>query len=137
MTISSQYAAGIIDGEGCISFSGLDTRKQLTLSVSNRNKEMLEALRETYGGKIYEIKSKSDKHSAYYNWVISCGLAADVLRDVLPHMIVKFRQAELALIFQSTVRPTPRGAPRSLPQEIVSKRKEIRGEISLQNRGLL
>lgn len=102
------YFAGLFDGEGCISINKTKgTAKkpyarsgfQLRTSVTNTNIDVLYALQEQYGGKVY-IREKKDARN-YGNWVTVSNQCIKPLSLWLPFLIIKKNQAVVALDFQS------------------------------------
>lgn len=99
------YLAGIIDGEGYI---GINKSKnyqgkplfKLRVVVCNTNTDLIKWLVDNFGGYITKKKTYSYKHKVSYNWKVNCDKAGDVLSLVLPYLIIKKRQAELAILYR-------------------------------------
>lgn len=91
------YAAGFIDGEGCITTSGMVGSFRLT--ISSTDKCILEWFEETFGGYINnQYVPKNPKHNIAWKWVIT--KQADLLvflKVVLPHLKLKKSQAEVVI----------------------------------------
>jgi hypothetical protein len=95
------WAAGFVDGEGCIqivrnrhnAMAG-EYQYKVSLTVVQKAKSPLTKLVEIFGG---EVK----KHDGYWRWTVMCAQADSVLRALLPFLVLKKSQAELALSFQS------------------------------------
>jgi hypothetical protein len=100
-TLALAWAAGFIDGEGCI-YIGRQKRSEngltysLKLTVSQRDREPLDILYGLFGGYIFQVKS-----ARAWTWDIRCGAAGDALEALLPYLRYKRPQAELALQFQA------------------------------------
>lgn len=103
-TLKLAYLAGIIDGEGYIGAKRRNPigarqspRYAIAVSVSMTDRQpidMLAALSRCTA----EIKPKKrGKYKAIYTFSVESGMAEELLYDVLPYLIVKKRQAELAL----------------------------------------
>src|SRR5262252_6649280 len=96
------WAAGFIDGEGCIGIYANASRDgrpvyRLSLTASQHgNDAPLERLLSLFGGSITQIQQGK---AAY--WGVTSKKAADAIREMLPYLTVKRKQAELALEFQS------------------------------------
>lgn len=92
--LSLEYVAGFFDGEGCISVhrgNGI----YLFCSISQNSKEVLEEIQQVIGGKIYEALNRYNRTTYKIHWN---GLAATaMLLEILPFLIVKKAQADLAL----------------------------------------
>lgn len=96
------YAAGIIDGEGCITIrrkrNPENSRNYYNLVVKvgmTGNSSAIDILKTNWGGQI----CLSGKLRRQKQWSIYCLQAEKFLRDVLPYLIVKKNQAEVALDF--------------------------------------
>lgn len=118
------YLAGIIDGEGYI---GINLQKQkkcnryrIRLCVCNTNLELLTWLVDNFGGGIYEKRVYKSNHSKSFNWSVGDKSAEEILTVVYPYLIIKKKQAELALAYrklQNLNRPTYPGLC-ALPKEL-------------------
>lgn len=95
------YVAGLVDGEGCIQVYSSRKRYCLSLIVGNTDKRMVESLQGNYGGCIVKIKMHSQKHRQAWHWILQGDAVADLLKKLLPSMIIKKPQAELACQFQA------------------------------------
>jgi hypothetical protein len=103
--VSAQYVAGFLDGEGNITI--LERNRYagycsygLHVGFTNRNLCVLNAIRDSYGGTIFQKKRYRPNHSASFE--LRIGKIKEVLRlleDVTPHLIIKKEQAELARQF--------------------------------------
>lgn len=93
------WAAGFIDGEGCIRINSYTSRKStlynIVLKVSQKKKEPLEILVSLFGGKIGKYGQRN-----IYQWQVTNKMANEALKSLLPYLILKKEQAELALSFQ-------------------------------------
>lgn len=101
------YIAGFIDGEGCISVSKRTggksgVRFQMSVRISNTNKEVLKWMQSIVGGSIYEHRSKDASRKTSYELCVLSDAAVNLLISIMPHIKVKKRQAELALMFQAS-----------------------------------
>ena len=100
MILSKEYIAGFFDGEGCIGIytngSGrFHLRTQLTQNKTPESAELVSYLKTKYGGNAASQPSKNGKIK--YNWQLNCQLAATFLKDILPFLVLKKHQAELAI----------------------------------------
>lgn len=99
---TNAYFAGLFDGEGCISINKINKYKrpgfQLRISITNTNKEVLQNVLNIYGGKLYE--RNRDNARTYYDWVAVSKQCIKILELWLPFLIIKKKQAEVALEFQ-------------------------------------
>ncbi len=102
------YTAGIVDGEGCIHLMKTKSRQySIRVIVSNTNEWLIQWLKMEYGGVITKRQGKG-KRKTVYRWTIATARAADFLTIILPYLMLKRSQAELALKFQAN-RATPAG----------------------------
>jgi hypothetical protein len=100
-TLNPAYVAGIIDGEGWI---GFHTRENGTLRVAIRvkmtNMDVPMALHAQYGGSIQHYKQARERNrKAQHEWIIIQDQACLVLIDIFQYLIVKRKQAILALSY--------------------------------------
>jgi hypothetical protein len=100
----SPYFAGFFDGEGCIQI--VETRRQkrwiswsVTASCSQRDPRPLRLLMEQYGGHIHHHPKIKGSDRWIFVWQISGSKAVAAIADMLPFLIVKKEQAEVALEF--------------------------------------
>ena len=92
------WAAGIIDGEGCISLGPTSGRVQLILHVGQVDIRMLQKLYSIFGGIIKPMKDHRPRRRAVWRWRVRGDQAAQVLKLILPWLVIKHEQAELALL---------------------------------------
>jgi len=102
------YAAGLIDGEGCIGLYNTRTRKerraayyQLTVRVAMRSGAPILWLQSRFGYGTTTSHNKGSKAADvfYYVWQARNRQAETVLREILPYLVEKAPQARLALEF--------------------------------------
>lgn len=84
------YYAGILDGEGCISYY-----KSLSVAVEGLYPKTLIDMHTVFGGSVSEIKRGNKRR--YYRWRIYGKEAARCLEMLLPYLREKKEQAELGL----------------------------------------
>jgi hypothetical protein len=101
------YAAGIIDGEGCISIyisKRFDKRQGkyvyrpvLEISAYQGDKRLTDWLQFHYGGAQYEHTMKNSSRPGY-QWTAPRGKTRELfILEILPYLILKHEQALLAL----------------------------------------
>jgi len=106
------YAAGLLDGEGSIySESRPSGMPGLMISVQMANAPVVEWLRENFGGRTYVVTRKerpmlpsgerAQSYRQQYLWRIHATVVEEFLRLVIPYLIVKRQQAEIALSIRS------------------------------------
>ena len=109
------YAAGFFDGEGTIGINAQKpnekngrtlTMYSLKIDIRNTNKEVLVWFKKNFNGNIKYYSIEQLRGSTYnsgkpqWRWNISSNQAKDFLEAILPYLIVKRKQAELAITFQ-------------------------------------
>lgn len=126
------WTAGIIDGEGCIGIysdrsKGPDSHR-LYLTVANTEERMLVRLKTLWGGD-YRLQKRrtSAHHRCVWAWRMHDRAAGRFLEVVLPYLVVKKEQAEIALEFVSLF---GRGSTRRTPEN-KGKRVELAERLKL------
>ena len=95
-----RYLAGLFDGEGSISIA-INHRKRysrahnLSVSVPQNNRSLLEGFKERWGGQIYK-RPEPRSHV----WQIESRSAYRFLRDITPHLRLKKYLGILGMNFQ-------------------------------------
>lgn len=112
------WAAGIVDGEGCIQLIRHNSKTKnprwgIRLSVGNTDPRMLTKLRDMFGGTIWFNKRVIANHRPFWNWQVASQQAEMVLRLILPWLIAKQDQAQIALESRSMMKLGRRWAPYS------------------------
>jgi hypothetical protein len=100
------YMAGFLDGEGTFTLE-IVPNKSNTVTLRprvlgcNTNKEVIEWLKEATGiGKVYYTDGSPPRNSGYYFWTVyKREEIRDFLKEILPYLKVKKRQAELLYEF--------------------------------------
>lgn len=95
-----QYAAGLIDGEGWIgvSHTKADTYTiRVAVAMVTKGTRVLSAMRDSFGGRLSEMKPESERNAAKTRWTVDGAEAASFLAMVAPHLILKGQQAQVAL----------------------------------------
>ena len=100
------YTAGIIDGEGYI---GIKRHKKpeynwnynVRLQVTNTDKTLMDWLLIKWGGHIYSRLGRTERHAPQYIWTLNCQDSVDMLQQLLPYLVIKQKQAQLAIGFQN------------------------------------
>lgn len=106
------YFAGFFDGEGSVGIyaSGQHDcgkpRYRLTVSVGQSGfnvPKILKLFEATFGGSINEGKSGMANGQRAWQWRVSAVTANEFLLAILPYVVVKRKQVELALEFQRLI----------------------------------
>lgn len=105
------YLAGLIDGEGTVSIVRLHSRGQgfehyvASVEISNTDMRMIDWVAKRLGGSIVANRRKVVAgHKVVYRIGLRNRLAEAVLREVMPFLVVKGRQAELVMELRARIR---------------------------------
>lgn len=100
------YAAGLIDGEGCITVvapgirpNGRSVGPRVRVIVYMTTPEVLVWLQRTFGGTFRPRKSRQPRQKPVYVWSIQGKRAGMMLEWLLPYFRVKTPQARVAIAF--------------------------------------
>lgn len=109
-SIDIKYLAGLIDGEGCFSIqkrTGKQYRRGYyffpRLFIRITDKAICPILKDNFGGYITFSKSKKSNHKDAYRWTIQGKLLTGLLKDLIPHLIIKKQQANILLQFRNLI----------------------------------
>lgn len=140
MTISDlAWMAGFLDGEGCVTIS---TRRKSNhswgaplVTITNRDRKVLELFKATFGGYIVEIQRKKPHHSQCWSYMAFNAKARYLLIALRPYLKVKALHADVVLRFSDTMRSRiPTGDIKPYTIEEHAKRDQIVAEIRNLNR---
>lgn len=98
--IKLAYAAGLIDGEGCIGiyYNSHNGNYQLRITVEMCERQGLEILYELFDGKwYYKEHSNRPNRRPVYVWMLFNSRAEDALGQLVPYLQVKHKHAINAL----------------------------------------
>jgi hypothetical protein len=134
------YTAGIIDGEGSIMVKrskenrpGRPTREyRIVVSVGNTNRLLLEWLLVRWEGSIKPYIRKIPNCKPVYTWTLSAKSAVMFLKLIKDFLVIKKDQAELALIFQTTVKSG--GSWSRLTPETLQTREDCFNKMAILNK---
>lgn len=109
------YAAGIIDGEGCIKICRVAAarlhrnfdRYQLQVQVDMVNRTVIDFLYNLFGGKIYFHKKRRVNCNNSWRWYIVSQLGGVFLEKILPYLTIKKEHAINAVEFLKLPRKSP------------------------------
>lgn len=104
------YLAGLIDGEGTATLTRKhkNENRQLAVTISNTERELLEYALETIGaGKITGKRTTQDHHTPSFTYAIYNRQALDLLEQITPFLRT-YKRKRAALILSDYVRLTPR-----------------------------
>ena len=125
------YAAGIIDGEGCIAITdGSPTNKggqswKISVEVSACSQQMVDKMVGILGGHRKTLSVRPCMHYVQYRWTLYGRKAYEALKKVKPYLTEKKAQADLATNFYIHQSRCKYYAGKKLSNEIISKRKAM------------
>ena len=105
------YLAGLLDGEGCISVLRVRSRRErlkgrvvthyaIQIRIGNTFPRLLDWIAEKVGGRVYAIRWKArGNRKPCWHWYIGGKAAKPFLELVRPYLIVKAKQADVAMRF--------------------------------------
>lgn len=129
MKLELPYIAGFLDCDGCISIARLSLEKRYAGAVQysarvifySQNLEVMHSMQETIGGRLYTAETT-------YRLVLASRKATDLLRQLVPFLVIKRHQAEVALQLQEHILSNPvrgqrmRDGKQGTPSEITDHR---------------
>jgi hypothetical protein len=154
--LSPEYTAGFFDGEGSITYQEAPYRRKgvlrgkmfhLRVTLANTNLEILEALRETYGGSVSSKWSTNPNARPTWTWFAAGPKAENFLSIVGPLLRIKQQQYQVACEFFAWKKtpkqeryeklPGGRGTWKRTP-ETLEKEAEYKARLNeLNRRGVL
>ena len=115
--VEKAYAAAAIDGEGCIMIKHPSTRPtvfNLYVEIVNTDVRLVEFVQKRWGGSLSQHHEPiGSKRKPRWHLQIAAKNAMQLLKDVLPYLVLKKKQAQWGIKFQSQMRywgSTPRPA---------------------------
>jgi hypothetical protein len=128
--VERAYAAGVFDGEGCISASiNAAGRPQLSITLEMKNPEIPHWFFVSFGGccrKVVRL-SRIGRQEEYiiWSWRVGSGRCRPFLEVVTPYLRLKKPQAQLALAWIETLP----GGGRKTPDDILLTQHLLMQEI--------
>jgi hypothetical protein len=145
------YIAGMLDGEGTISINRhkrtdikLNTpslRYKLFINVVNTNEDVIRFIHKIFGvGNVqFRDRSKEFHRQNQFKWQVDGDKAKDVLKSLLPYMIIKKEETEIAIEFQELLNKQENFGHRGychnpLTKEELELREKLRVKLMTCNR---
>jgi hypothetical protein len=127
------YAAGFVDGEGCIavvrSFSPARSKYQygVAVVVANRERQVLEWFREMWTGNVVRLPTRNGLHRDAWNWRSPSGQSAEYfLQGIRPWLRIKTKQCDNALAMIKLLRRSRRTlGPYPLPAAWLAQQESL------------
>lgn len=103
--VDCAYAAGILEGEGCISL--IRPKRQhpfFEVTVTSTDREVLDWMKMRWRGHIQKLPKREEHHRQAWAWRVKGASGAAFLLCVRPYMVMhrKISRAELALAYHAT-----------------------------------
>ena len=102
MSVFDAYAAGLLDGDGCVyvvaARHGRSYSPRVDFNMGEKARGLLQVLQKEFGGSFREDRSIRPKnHAPMVQWSCSGQQAATFIERTMPYLVLKQRPAELAL----------------------------------------
>lgn len=128
-TLSNEYLAGLIDGEGSIAIYLTLRRKtpSLVTSVSfcNTYKPLIFYFKEKFGGTT-SVSFSSTSTKPCYKWQARQDIIIPLLKRIFPFLVIKKGQAKLVLEAYKHLKSTEyRGGSKQISKKIVAYRRGL------------
>jgi len=135
-----RYVAGFFDGEGCIHVALTKNKPDrwrpsvsLRLTVVNNNQDVIQWFASVFNsGFITSTRHNHPRWKESHRWVISYGKAHQFLQSIYPYLIVKKKQAEIALTLYGSDDHFSFNGP---TEEEYARRLSIRDRVNAMNGG--
>lgn len=117
------YTAGLMDGEGTVTLlrgRKSDKFKHPVISITSTSIELIQFLKETYGGVISNQKTYKKHHKPSWSWKLSFDPALQFISSVRPYMKEKSKCYRMDLILANYKNLTKRNG-KYTPDEIEAK----------------
>jgi hypothetical protein len=130
---SIEWAAGFLDGEGCIHIARQTYRGKrsatyvLRVYIVQNNREVLEHFRDGVGidARIYKVKRLTAHNKQVYTLNFQGKKALALIATLAPHLVRKREEAQVAMTYWVEGRVGFRPGPKGLPPELVATRERL------------
>jgi hypothetical protein len=127
------YAAGFVDGEGCISVSRSFTESRarfqygVQIVVANRDRSVLDWMQATWGGWVVAVAPGSRRGQPCWNWRCPTGFSAKpFLNGIRPWLRIKRAQCDNAVVMIDLLQRGRRTLGRApLPQAWLEEQEKL------------
>jgi hypothetical protein len=123
------WAAGVVDGEGCITVNRhQDSRRRsptfvLTLKVNMTHEPTVARLHSMLGGWVVATAGRPSRRASWL-WLTQARAAQEALLRIQPYLFTKRHEADLALTFYD-VENVQQGGGRTTPDHVTAHREGI------------
>lgn len=138
-TVGDAYAAGLMDGDGCITI-GRDLRKKhyyLRVEIGmTKAINLLQILKNTYGGNFTRMRKESKKWAEAHTWRIFSDNAMTFLKRIYPYLILKRQQATIGIALQELINNAPRHLNKTArwSEDLQEKARKLKQEMHRLNK---
>lgn len=104
------YAAGILDGEGCLTLSPRRRERktpETIIAVGNTDRRLILWLHEHFGGSFRPMRPATVRCKPTWHWQLWSIEARRLLRAVRPYLVIKQRHADVLLAFYDALQARP------------------------------
>lgn len=131
------YMAGLLDGEGHIGITlrkNLRSGHQLRIEITNTNEAFIKWILPRFDGHGAHRKDRwgDGNRKDSYVWYADNRKAIRLLKLLMPYLVLKKEQAQIAIDFQSSIKPNARN--NSITDEIFANRESLRLRIRVLNK---
>lgn len=138
-SLSISYAAGFVDADGCIGIAKSKNvrnpkcpRYSLRITVMGVHKGIIDWFQKNFGGSVHCKVSRHGNscylphHRVQWRWEATGNVAIPIIKQLVPYLIVKKEQGELAVKFQE-MKNRDRGkyGTRPVPHDIINTREKM------------
>lgn len=88
-----QYAAGLSDTDGCFKINA--NCPIFDIGQAEKGIDAIHFMYEKFGGVVYLQKEGNENHQTSYIWMLTSNNAIEYAKLVLPHLLIKKREAEV------------------------------------------
>lgn len=132
------YAAGIVDGEGCIQIlhsihpaaSGTVQSWKIQIEINMCSKKVLDKMAGFFGGAVVRYRDRPNMHYVQWRWQVYSTVAYNALKKMRPYLVEKLSQADLAIQFFNHQRRCKYYAGHPLSASILIKRERMKQRMS-------
>jgi tyrosyl-tRNA synthetase len=93
---------GFFDGEGSIYFQ--KRKPTLFVRIGHTDKDVINQIQDKIGGSVYFDKSENIHRKDAYRWCVASTKTYNFIVKMLPYLVLKKQQAEIAIKFQESIR---------------------------------
>ena len=132
------YAAGLIDGEGCITIAHRNQKSfsaRIDVGMSVKGMPCLKKLQNNFGGMIRKTRKQTEQWEEAFAWALFGKATVPFLEAILPYLELKKQQAMYAISLQQMIASLPqaRKGAAAWTQEAIQEAITIRALVQELN----